>query len=78
MHVQIGAKTPRFSDPTALLSDCHRRIEMFLGSLQRVAQIIDSPLSADARSALETAPTFTRQLPSTLKTRKNLCFHGSG
>ena len=55
MHVQIGAKTPRFSDPTALLSDCHRRIEMFLGSLQRVAQIIDSPLSADARSALETA-----------------------
>jgi hypothetical protein len=31
MPVQIGAKTHNFSDPTGLLSDCHRRIEMFLG-----------------------------------------------
>jgi hemerythrin-like domain-containing protein len=55
MPVQIGTQTHDFSDPTGLLSDCHRRIEMFLGSLQRVAQVIDSPLSLDARSALETA-----------------------
>lgn len=55
MPVQIGAKTPDFSDPTGLLSDCHRRIEMFLASLQRVAEVIDSPLSNDARSALATA-----------------------
>jgi hypothetical protein len=34
MPVQIGAKAHSFSDPTGLLSDCHRRIEMFLGSLQ--------------------------------------------
>lgn len=55
MPVQIGAKTHAFSDPTGLLSDCHRRIEMFLVSLQRVAEVIDSPLTADARTALEAA-----------------------
>lgn len=55
MPVQIGAKTHDFSDPTGLLSDCHRRIEMFLASLQRVAEVIDSPLSSEARTALEAA-----------------------
>jgi len=55
MPVQIGAKTHDFSDPTGLLSDCHRRIEMFLGSLQQVAKVIDSPLAEEARSALEAA-----------------------
>jgi hemerythrin-like domain-containing protein len=55
MHVQIGAKAHEFSDPTGLLSDCHRRIEMFLGSLQQVAQVIDAPLTTEARRALETA-----------------------
>lgn len=55
MAVQIGAKTQDFSDPTGLLSDCHRRIEMFLGVLQRVAQMLDSPLPADARDSFQTA-----------------------
>lgn len=55
MPVQIGAKSHDFSDPTGLLSDCHRRIEMFLRSLQRVAEGVDSPLTNDARTALETA-----------------------
>lgn len=55
MPVQIGAKTHDFSDPTGLLSDCHRRIEMFLGSLVAVARVIDLPLTADARHALEAA-----------------------
>jgi hemerythrin-like domain-containing protein len=55
MPVQIGTETHDFSDPTGLLSDCHRRIEMFLGSLQRIAEIIDSPLTANARSAFEAA-----------------------
>ena len=55
MTVQIGTKTHDFSDPTGLLTDCHRRIEMFLGSLQRIMQAIDSPLTTDARRALETA-----------------------
>ena len=30
MPVQIGAQAHNFSDPTGLLSDCHRRIDMFL------------------------------------------------
>jgi hemerythrin-like domain-containing protein len=55
MPVQIGTKTHDFSDPTGLLADCHRRIEMFLGSLQRIAQVIDSPLTTDARNALQAA-----------------------
>ena len=37
MPVQIGATAHNFSDRTGLLSDCHRRIEMFLRSLQAVA-----------------------------------------
>jgi|SRR6516165_9866720 len=55
MPVQIGAKAHSFLNPMALLSDCHRRIEMFLRSLERVAASIDQPLSKDARSALESA-----------------------
>src|SRR5690242_7311716 len=55
MPVQIGATTHAFSDPTGLLSDCHRRIETFLDSLQRVGQTIECPLTADARSALQSS-----------------------
>ena len=43
MPVQIGAKAHPFSNPTGLLSDCHRRIEMFLGALEEVASVIDRP-----------------------------------
>lgn len=60
MPVQIGAKTHSFSDPTALLSDCHRRIEIFLGSLQRIAMLIDQPLPGDARAALESSLRYFR------------------
>lgn len=49
MPVQIGAKAHSFSDPTGLLSDCHRRIEMFLGSLQRVAEVIELPLTKETQ-----------------------------
>jgi hemerythrin-like domain-containing protein len=61
MPVQIGAKAHNFSDPTALLSDCHRRIEMFLGSLERVASVIDRPLIEEARAALESALRYFRE-----------------
>jgi len=44
MPVQIGAKTHPFSDPTGLLSDCHRRIETSLGALEGVASVIDQPV----------------------------------
>src|SRR6476659_9324307 len=61
MPVQIGAKAHSFSDPTGLLSDCHRRIEMFLGSLQRIADVIDRPLTEEARSALESGLRYFRE-----------------
>ena len=61
MPVQIGAKAHSFSDPTALLSDCHRRIEMFLGSLAKVADLLEHPLGDDARVALESALRYFRE-----------------
>jgi hypothetical protein len=47
MPVQIGAKTHNFTDPTGLLSDCHRRVEMFLGTLEAVADVIDRPATEE-------------------------------
>ncbi len=38
-----------------MLSDCHRRIEMFLGTLDAVAAVIDRPASQETRRALESA-----------------------
>lgn len=61
MPVQIGASVPGFSNPTALLSDCHRRIEMFLGSLEAVAKLLDRPLADDARQALDSALRYFRE-----------------
>ena len=61
MPVQIGAPTHDFSDPTGLLSDCHRRIEMFLGSLDAVGRVIDRPLAEDAIRALDSALRYFRE-----------------
>lgn len=61
MPVQIGAKAHSFSDPTALLSDCHRRVEMFLGTLEKVAAGIEHPLADDSRRALESALRYFRE-----------------
>jgi hemerythrin-like domain-containing protein len=59
--VQIGAKAHPFSDPTGLLSDCHRRIEMLLGALEGVASVIDRPLTEETRAALESALRYFRE-----------------
>ena len=61
MPVQIGEKTHSFSEPTGLLSDCHRRIEMFMGSLEQVAALVEKPLDADARISTETALRYFRE-----------------
>lgn len=61
MPVQIGAKAHNFSDPTGLLSDCHRRIEMFLGTLMAVAEVIDRSPTEDTARALESALRYFRQ-----------------
>ena len=61
MPVQIGTKSHHFTDPTGLLSDCHRCIEMFLGTLQAVAEVIDRPATDDVAQALETALRYFSQ-----------------
>lgn len=61
MPVQIGVRSHSFSDPTGLLSDCHRRIEMFLGTLERVASVIDRPLTEATRTALDSALRYFRE-----------------
>ena len=60
MPVQIGAKTHNFSDPTGLLSDCHPRIEMFLGTLEAVAAVIDRPASEGNRPSVGVCPALLR------------------
>jgi hemerythrin-like domain-containing protein len=61
MPIQIGAKAHHFTDPTGLLSDCHRRVEMFLGSLQGVAEVVDQPPAEETRRALESALRYFAQ-----------------
>jgi hemerythrin-like domain-containing protein len=57
LGVQIGApKEAGWEDPIGLLSDCHRRIERFLGVLRLVARHDASfPLHEEARQATEAA-----------------------
>lgn len=61
MPVQIGASSHNFFDPTGLLSDCHRRIEVFLQALERVASVADRPLTEKTRAALESALHYFRE-----------------
>lgn len=64
MPVQIGATTHNFNDPTGLLSDCHRRIEMFLGTLMAVAEVMDRPPTEDTARVLESALRYFPQAAS--------------
>src|SRR4051794_28878149 len=61
MPVQIGDRTHSFAEPTGLLSDCHRRIEMFLGTLVRVAEFGEGLLDSEARAALEGSLRYFRE-----------------
>jgi hemerythrin-like domain-containing protein len=60
MPVQIGSTSPHFSDPIGLLSDCHRRVEMFLGSLRAIGETY-LVLDDDGIRALENALRYFRQ-----------------
>lgn len=61
MPIQIGATAHHFSNPTGLLSDCHRRIEMFLGALSSVAETIGQPATEEVTQALESALRYFRE-----------------
>lgn len=62
MAVQLGSRGQAdFSQPIELLMDCHRRIESFLGVLERVVeQYGDRELDDEARRALATALDYFR------------------
>jgi hemerythrin-like domain-containing protein len=60
MPVQIGAPAHSLSDPTGLLSDCHRRIEMFLGVLRSITPLLIESPDVETKSALETALRYFR------------------
>jgi hemerythrin-like domain-containing protein len=63
MPIVIGAKPEsNFADPIGLLTDCHRRIEMFLSVLVQVsAQAGGGPLTSERRRAWETALRYFRE-----------------
>ena len=63
MPIVIGAKRESdFTDPIGMLGDCHRRIEMFLNVLVRVAeQARGGTLNEEQRGALETALRYFRE-----------------
>lgn len=63
MAVQIGSLgQPGFDTPFALMSDCHRRIEHFLGIFQRVVDEYASiPLDDEAEKALVVAVRYFRE-----------------
>jgi hemerythrin-like domain-containing protein len=60
--VQIGAAPEAgWDDPIGLMTDCHRRIEMFLGILVRVAAMDPArPLSEEGSTALRAALHYFR------------------
>lgn len=62
MAVTIGSRPEHgFDQPLGLLSDCHRRIERFLGILQTVvAQAGGRPLSDEQRRAVDAALEYFR------------------
>ena len=60
MPISIGAtQESSFANPIGLLTDCHRRIERFLGVLVSVAaEARGRPLNAGRRQAMETALSY--------------------
>ena len=61
MPIQIGTKPHNFNDPTALMSDCHRRVEMFLGTLSAVAEFRGRLLTGDEQKSLDRALQYFRE-----------------
>ena len=62
MPVQIGQQSPEMqTDPLGLLSDCHRRVEMFLGVLKAAAALDGRRLNDDERRSLENALRYFRE-----------------
>jgi hemerythrin-like domain-containing protein len=62
MAVQLGSKGQAdFSQPIELMVDCHRRIEHFLGVLERVLEQCPGGLDDTARRALDASLRYFRE-----------------
>jgi hemerythrin-like domain-containing protein len=61
MPVQIGGTTHSFSNPTGLLSDCHRRVETFMSALVAIAATCDQALDDSHRHSLQAALKYFRE-----------------
>jgi hemerythrin-like domain-containing protein len=63
MPIQIGEKPGHnFAQPIGLLTDCHRRIEMFLGVLVKLAEELHGQeMSLEQRRAFNGALTYFRE-----------------
>ncbi len=61
MPVQIGSRASDLSHPMGLMSDCHRRIEMFLNALRAVGDFNGRQLAEDERRALDAALRYFRE-----------------
>ena len=60
MPVQIGApRDSGFDQPLRLLSDCHRRVEMFLGVLTGLADLSE-PITPEQAASLQKALDYFR------------------
>jgi uncharacterized protein (DUF2249 family)/hemerythrin-like domain-containing protein len=61
MPIRLGAAPAHgFDEPLELLSECHRRIEHFLGILHKVAHTAGPALDAAQQKAVEAALTYFR------------------
>ena len=61
MPVRIGApRESSYEQPFKLLSDCHRRVEMFLGVLGQLARTEQSPLDQSSCDSLRRALDYFR------------------
>lgn len=66
MAIAIGAKENSFANPIGLMSDCHRRIEKFLGVLRQLAALQGAEvggrrLGAEEQTALAKALAYFRE-----------------
>ena len=63
MPITVGAKRESdFTDPIGMLGDCHRRIEMFLNVLVRVAEMArGGRLTEEQRGAFDNALRYFRE-----------------
>jgi len=59
VSLNVGSRIHGFDEPLGLLSDCHRRIEHFLGMLSRIARDFSGrSLTAEAENAVRTAKHY--------------------